>query len=91
MIRVINTYSYFQRKQAELICWIALPGSVPTGTQRKSIDGEIPVGVAGDNIERGLVEEKFHLAVEACPNGMVIIDGDGKMVMVNAAIEQQFG
>ena len=30
----------------------------------------------------------FRLAVEACPNGMVMIDGDGKMVMVNAEIEQ---
>lgn len=43
---------------------------------------------AGD---RNLAEEKFRLAVEACPNGMVMIDGSGKMVMVNAEIEQQFG
>jgi PAS domain S-box-containing protein len=44
-----------------------------------------------DNMERNLAEEKFRLAVEACPNGMVMIDGDGKMVMVNTEIEQQFG
>ena len=44
-----------------------------------------------DITERGLAEEKFRLAVEACPNGMVMIDGDGKMVMVNTEIEQQFG
>ena len=36
-------------------------------------------------------EEKFRLAVEACPNGMVMIDSDGKMVMVNTEVEQQFG
>ena len=33
----------------------------------------------------------FRLAVEACPSGMVMSDGDGKMVMVNTEIEQQFG
>jgi PAS domain S-box-containing protein len=47
--------------------------------------------VTVDITERGLAEEKFRLAVEACPNGMMMIDHDGKMVMVNAEIEQQFG
>lgn len=35
--------------------------------------------------------EMFRLAVEACPSGMVMFDRSGKMVMVNSAIEQQFG
>jgi PAS domain S-box-containing protein len=41
--------------------------------------------------KRGLGEEMFRLAVEACPSGMVMIDRDGRMVMVNAEIERQFG
>lgn len=41
--------------------------------------------------DRGLAEEKFRLAVEACPNGMVMFDGHGKTVMVNTEIERQFG
>lgn len=41
--------------------------------------------------ESGHAEEMFRLAVEACPNGMIMIDGDGRMVMVNSEIEQQFG
>jgi len=41
--------------------------------------------------EPGLAEEKFRLAVEACPNGMVMFDRDGKMVMVNMEVEHQFG
>src|ERR1700733_3529996 len=41
--------------------------------------------------EPGLADEMFRLAVEACPNGMVMIDRDGKMVMVNKEIEKQFG
>jgi PAS domain S-box-containing protein len=44
-----------------------------------------------DITEGSLAEEKFRLAVEACPNGMVMFDRDGKMVMVNTEIEQQFG
>jgi PAS domain S-box-containing protein len=40
--------------------------------------------------ERGLAEEMFRLAVEACPSGMVMIE-HGNMVMVNTEIENQFG
>ena len=36
-------------------------------------------------------EELFRLAVEACPNGMLMIDHAGTIVLVNAAIEQLFG
>ena len=47
-------------------------------------------------IGRNVTEEKvaqlmFGLAVEACPSGMVMIDADGKIVMVNTEIEQLFG
>jgi PAS domain S-box-containing protein len=41
--------------------------------------------------ERDLGDEMFRLAVEACPNGMVMTDADGKIVMANSEIEQQFG
>jgi PAS domain S-box-containing protein len=41
--------------------------------------------------EQGVAEEMFRLAVEACPSGMLMIDSDGKMVMVNSEIENQFG
>jgi hypothetical protein len=37
--------------------------------------------------ERGLAEEMFRLAVEACPNGMVMVDSDNNMVMVNTEID----
>ena len=32
---------------------------------------------------RGLAAEMFRLTVEACPSGLVMIDHDGRMVMVN--------
>ena len=41
--------------------------------------------------QHGSAEEMFRLAVEACPNGMVMIDGTGKMVLVNTEVENQFG
>ncbi|MGP9810386.1 PAS domain S-box protein [Rhodopseudomonas sp. NSM] len=33
----------------------------------------------------------FRLAIEASPMGMLMLSGDGRMVMVNAEIERQFG
>jgi PAS domain S-box-containing protein len=47
--------------------------------------------VTAVSTKRNSVAEKFRLAIEACPNGMVTIDRDGKIMTVNAAIEQQFG
>jgi PAS domain S-box-containing protein len=36
-------------------------------------------------------EEKFRLAVESSPNGVVMTDRDGKIMMVNTEIERLFG
>lgn len=36
-------------------------------------------------------EERFRLAVEAAPNGMIMTDGDGRIVLVNAFAERLFG
>lgn len=47
--------------------------------------------MTGELVEHGLAEEKFRLAVEACPHGMVMFDADGAMLMVNTEIERQFG
>jgi len=40
---------------------------------------------------QALAEDLFRFAVEACPSGIVMIDGDGRIVMVNAEIERLFG
>jgi PAS domain S-box-containing protein len=78
-----------------------------TGTQRSGdlrvtdcewADKPARLAVIRDNTERDRIEvkrkfaeEKFRLAVEACPNGMIMIDSVGKIVMVNAEIERSFG
>jgi len=40
---------------------------------------------------QSLAEETFRLAWEACQNGMVMVGHDGKMIMANTEVEQQFG
>jgi PAS domain S-box-containing protein len=36
-------------------------------------------------------EEKFQIAVESAPNAMVMINGDGQIVLVNSQTEKMFG
>jgi PAS domain S-box-containing protein len=43
-----------------------------------------------DVTERKQAEEKFRLAVEASPNGIVLVDKDGRIVLVNSHIEELF-
>jgi nitrogen fixation/metabolism regulation signal transduction histidine kinase len=40
---------------------------------------------------RRAANEKFELAVEASPSGLIMIDKDGKIVLVNAETERMFG
>jgi PAS domain S-box-containing protein len=47
--------------------------------------------VARDMTEQKLAEEKFRLAVEASPSGLVMIDGGGLIVLINAETERLFG
>ena len=47
--------------------------------------------IARDITEQRVAEEKFKLAVEACPSGMLMADSAGRVVMVNTAIEEMFG
>ena len=44
-----------------------------------------------DISERKAAEERFRLVVEASPNAIVLIDGKGRLSMVNRQVEQMFG
>ncbi len=44
-----------------------------------------------DLTERARANEQFRLAIEAAPNGMMLVDEKGMVVLVNAQIEQLFG
>ncbi|MGZ5867880.1 MAG: PAS domain S-box protein, partial [Xanthobacteraceae bacterium] len=59
----------------------------------RSVSGDV---VAFATITRDITaqksaEEKFRLAVESCPSGMMMIDETGSIVMVNTEIERMFG
>ena len=48
-------------------------------------------GVLMDITEHKQTEEKFRLAVEASPNGIVLVDKEGSIVLVNSGVEKLFG
>jgi PAS domain S-box-containing protein len=49
------------------------------------------LGVAFDITERKHADEQFRLAIEAAPTGMLLMDRNGSIVLVNAQIERLFG
>jgi PAS domain S-box-containing protein len=49
------------------------------------------LGVTFDITERKHADEQFRLAIEAAPTGMLLMDRDGSIVLVNAQIEKLFG
>jgi PAS domain S-box-containing protein len=49
------------------------------------------LGISIDITERKQAEEKFRLAVEASPSGIVLVDPEGKIVLVNSHAEELFG
>jgi PAS domain S-box-containing protein len=56
------------------------------------LGGESAVGgIALDVTAERLAEEKFRLAVEASPAGMVMVDEGGRIVLANANAERLFG
>ncbi len=51
----------------------------------------IIVGVVRDITERQKADQKFKALLEATPDAMVIVDPDGKLVLVNSRTISQFG
>ena len=48
-------------------------------------------GVLMDITERKQAEEKFRLATEASPSGIILVNDQGRIVLVNSQIEKLFG
>ena len=54
-------------------------------------DETFVVSSIADVRAREHADERFQIAVESSPNGMVMIDGEGRIVLVNREIERMFG
>lgn len=54
-------------------------------------EGVFVLSAIVDITERKQAEERFRLAVESSPNGMVMVDASGTIVLVNAETERMFG
>jgi len=63
------------------------------GVPRTEADGSFAgyIGSCVDITERRQSEERFRLTVEAAPNAMVMVNHQGKIVLVNAQTEEAFG
>ncbi len=68
--------------------WISDTG-VPRYDAQKNFAGYI--GSCMDVTERKQAEEKFRLVVEASPNGIVLVNQRGHIVLVNSQTEKLFG
>ena len=68
--------------------WTDHRGRCVRGTDGKDL---VLRGVSMDVTEQKRAEEKFRLAVEASPSGIVLVDCEGKIVMVNTQTEKMFG
>lgn len=68
--------------------WFSAHGAAHYGTDGKPqwLDG-----VVFDITERKRLEKRFNQVVEAAPLAMVVVDTEGRMIMVNTALERLFG
>jgi PAS domain S-box-containing protein len=57
----------------------------------KTAEGMFVLSAIVDISERKRATEQFRLAIEAAPTGMIMVDREGRIVMVNAHVEALFG
>jgi len=56
-----------------------------------TVEGTLVLAAIIDITERKRAEERFRLVVESAPNAMVLVNGDGKITLVNSQTEKLFG
>src|SRR6266446_1897342 len=68
--------------------WVTRRGRVEFDAHGKPV---LERGILMDITERKQAEEKFRLVVEASPNGIILVDKEGRIVLVNSQTEKLFG
>lgn len=82
------TMEYRLRRHDGEYRWISDHG-VPSYDSKRNFLGYI--GSCVDLTDRKRAEDKFRLAVEASPNGIVLANSESRMVLVNVETERLFG
>lgn len=54
-------------------------------------DGTVDIAFVRDITPRRRAEERFRSLIESAPDGIVVVDGQGTLVIVNGQIEPMFG
>jgi PAS domain S-box-containing protein len=87
-VRQEFSMEYRLRRNDGEYCWV-----LDTGVPRFSTDGMFLgyIGSAIDITERKRAEERFRLAVEASPNAIAMVNGQGEIVLINTLTERLFG
>jgi PAS domain S-box-containing protein len=82
------TMEYRLRRRDSEYRWV-----LDNGTPRFASDGRFLgyIGSCLDITERNQAQERFRLAVEASPNGIVLVNAQGQIVLLNACVEKLFG
>src|SRR5262249_12777511 len=77
----------YYRKGGQLL-WGRFTATSITDTARQP---HYVIGMLEDITERKQAEERFRQVVEDAPNGMIMVNQTGTIVLVNAQVEKQFG
>ena len=78
---------HYVRKDGAVITVRARAGLVRDADQQPLM----VVGEIEDITQRNRAEKLFRLVVESAPNGIVMVDTDGRIILVNSQLEKYFG